>query len=100
MITQDCIAQEEVKRLLRQSPEQVLVIDVRSPEEHKERHIPGVINIPLSDLENRTGEFSKNTIIVTVCGKGGGRSAQAAEILRQKGFNAAWLCGGTMGWNS
>lgn len=97
-ITTGCIAQEELKRLLQQSPEKILIIDVRSAEEFTAKHIPSAINIPLNELENRSGEFSKESIIVTACGKGGGRSAQAADILKQKGFNAGWLCGGTAAW--
>jgi rhodanese-related sulfurtransferase len=93
-----CITQEELKKLLQQSPEKILIIDVRSPEEYAERHLPSAINITLSELENRSKEFSKGIIIVTVCGKGRGRSAQAADILKQKGFKAGWLCGGTAGW--
>jgi rhodanese-related sulfurtransferase len=93
-----CIAQEELKRLLQQSPEKILIIDVRSPEEYTEKHIPAATNILLNELGNRSTEFSKESIFVTVCGKGGGRSAQAADMLKQKGFNAGWLCGGTAGW--
>ena len=37
--------------------------------------------------------------IITVCAKGGGRSAQAAQVLRDMGFGRTWwLCGGTEGW--
>ena len=97
-ITQNCIAREELTILLQQSPEKVLIIDVRSAEEYAEKHIPAAIHISLNELENRSEEFSKEKIIVTACGKGGGRSAQAAEWLRQNGFHSAWLCGGTMGW--
>ena len=92
------IAQEDVIKLLQQSPEKISIIDVRSPEEYAEKHIPVAINIPLSELENHSEKFSKKLIFITACGKGGGRSAQAAYMLRQKGFNAGWLCGGTIGW--
>ena len=93
-----CIAREELKRLLQQSPEKVLIIDVRSSEEYTDEHIPAAVNISLFELENRSKEFSKESIIVTACKKGGGRSAQAADWLRQNGFNSGWLCGGTTGW--
>ena len=94
-----CFAIKELQQLLKQSPEQIIIIDVRSPEEYAEKHIPLAINIPLDKLESRSNEFSKQGLIITACGKGGGRSAQAAALLRQLGFgNAAYLCGGTFGW--
>ena len=81
------------------SPDRFIIIDVRSKEEYAEKHIPGAINIPLGDLESRSKELSKQTLLITTCGKGGGRSAQAAEKLKQWGFiKAIFLCGGTFGW--
>jgi len=88
-----------MKQLIKQSPDQLTIIDVRSPEEFAEKHIPGAINIPLSELESRSSELSRQTTIITACGKGGGRSAQGAELLKQLGFSKAnYLCGGTFGW--
>ena len=96
---QECFATEQMKQLIKQSPDQLTIIDVRSPEEFAEKHIPGAINIPLSELESRSSELSRQTTIITACGKGGGRSAQGAELLKQLGFSKAnYLCGGTFGW--
>jgi rhodanese-related sulfurtransferase len=98
-IATGCFAIEQLQQLIKESPEQVTIIDVRSPEEFAEKHIPGAINIPLGELKSRSGELSKQAIIITACGKGGGRSAQAAELLKQSGFSKAnYLCGGTLGW--
>jgi len=81
------------------SPERVIIIDVRNPEEYAVGHIPNAVNIPLSELQNRYKEFEKDAIIITACGKGGGRSAQASALLKEKGFpNSSFLCGGTLGW--
>jgi rhodanese-related sulfurtransferase len=94
-----CFALSELKQLLSQQSDQLTVIDVRSPEEFAEKHIPGAINIPLGELESRSGELSKQSMVITACGKGGGRSEQAALLLKQLGFsNANFLCGGTFGW--
>lgn len=96
---QDCFALAELQQLMEQSPDQLIILDVRSPEEYAEKHIPGAINIPLGELESHSEELSKQEMIITACGKGGGRSAQAAELLQQMGFsNAKFLCGGTFGW--
>jgi len=97
--TQDCFALTDLRQLIKQSPELLTIIDVRSPEEYAEKHIPGALNIPLDEIEIRSNELSKQAIIITACGKGGGRSAQAAEKLKQRGFiKAIFLCGGTFGW--
>ena len=81
------------------SPDQLTILDVRNPEKYTEKHIPGAINTPLNELEGRVSELSKQAIIITACDKGGGRSTQGAELLKQLGFsNANYLCGGTFGW--
>jgi rhodanese-related sulfurtransferase len=98
-IATGCIAIDQFHQLIQQSFALVTIIDVRSPDEFTEKHIPGAINIPLTELEIRAKELSKDNIIITACGKGGGRSAQGAELLKQLGFsNANYLCGGTFGW--
>jgi rhodanese-related sulfurtransferase len=97
--TQECFALADLQQLIKQSPELLTIIDVRGPEEYAEQHIPGAINIPLDELESRSNELSKQSSIITACGKGGGRSAAAAEKFKQSGFSKAiFLCGGTFGW--
>jgi MFS family permease len=76
------------------------VIDVRSPEEFAAGHLPQAINIPLPALLEHARKWEHREHIVTVCAKGGGRSAQAAQLLRDMGFKHTWwLCGGTSGWS-
>jgi rhodanese-related sulfurtransferase len=83
---------------LKQSPNQLIIIDVRTPEEYADKHISASINIPLGELESRSNELSKQSIIITACGKGGGRSVAAAATLKQQGFcKAFFLCDGTAG---
>jgi rhodanese-related sulfurtransferase len=96
---QECFAIEQLQHLIKESSDELIIIDVRSLEEFAEKHIPGAINIPLKELEKHSRELSKDALIVTACGKGGGRSAQGAELLKQSGFyKAKYLCGGTFGW--
>jgi 3-mercaptopyruvate sulfurtransferase SseA len=55
---------EEVKRYLEQK--QVFLLDVREPHELKELGtIPGYINIPLSEIEQRLDEIPKDQLILT-----------------------------------
>ncbi len=97
--TQECMTLPDFTKLINQSAEKFIIIDVRSPEEFSENHIPGAINIPLLELASRQDELARNATVITACGKGGGRSAQGAAMLGQMGFGKAYyLCGGTFGW--
>jgi rhodanese-related sulfurtransferase len=93
----ECIEVDEVKQAL-QKNENVQIIDVRSQEEFEQAHIPTAINIDLTQLKERSTNFDKDYQFVTVCGKGGGRSADGARLLKELGYNVIWLCGGTNKW--
>ncbi len=91
-----CLEPEDLKPLLGRTD--VRVVDVRSAEEYASGHLPEAINIPLDALLEQARSWSRKQRIVTVCAKGGGRSAQAAQTLRDMGFGRTWwLCGGTLG---
>lgn len=95
----NCIALKELKHLIETKQQQVKILDVRSKEEYEESHIPGAINIAILEIELASKLFDKSDFVITACGKGGGRSTQAAEKLQELGFkNSTWLCGGTFGW--
>lgn len=75
------------------------IVDVRSPEEFAAAHIDGAINVPLHTLRQRAGDFPKDALIITACGKGGGRSEEAVRQLHDLGFSMSRsLCGGTQAW--
>ena len=77
----------------------MFIVDVRSPEEFAAGHVDGAVNIPLDALAARAPELPRDALVVTVCAKGGGRSVQAADQLRARGFTSARsLCGGTEAW--
>lgn len=93
----DCI-EAEVVRLALQEHRKIQLIDVRTKEEFDEAHIPNALNIALNDLKSQIASLDKACQFVTVCGKGGGRSTEAANLLKEFGYNAIWLCGGTKKW--
>jgi rhodanese-related sulfurtransferase len=98
-ILQPCLAATELKSLLHRTPGNVIIIDVRNPDEFAAQHIPEAINIPLVELNTRIKEITAKEKIITVCAKGGGRSAEAAILLNMKGYEGTtYLCGGTLGW--
>lgn len=66
--------------------ENAVIIDVRSPEEYRERHLTGAINIPIYEAENIITEIQdRNEIILLYC-KSGKRSRIVKEILMQNGY--------------
>lgn len=89
----ECVSIDELKKLIMN--EEVLLLDVRSEAEFSEGHIEHSINIPLNLIELNSGAINHNNII-TICGKGGGRSEDAAILLRKiiTGANVRSLCGG------
>jgi len=64
---------------------EVIIIDVRTPEEYKAGHIPGVANIQLDQLESRSNEVPKDRKVLLIC-RSGSRSSQGTSLLRSKGF--------------
>ncbi len=88
----------ELNRLL-ESNNGVIVIDVRSEEEYKDKHIPFALNLPIEKIETGKAVIDLKKTIVTVCGNGGGRSDRAADFVREiYGAEAFALEGGTFGW--
>ena len=64
----------------------VFVLDVRTPEEYEEAHLPGATLIPLEQLEARYGELPQDETILVYC-RTGNRSLQAVYLLENAGFN-------------
>jgi rhodanese-related sulfurtransferase len=80
-------------------PDRFHLIDVRDAEDYAAAHVAGAVHIPLADLADRAGEIPADRTAVTICGKGGGRSAEGAKMLNRLGHpDAVWLEGGTIGW--
>jgi adenylyltransferase/sulfurtransferase len=77
--------------------EPLLVLDVREPQEYQINRIEGSTLIPLGELPQRYQELDPSMEIIAQC-KMGGRSAKAAEFLRQKGFMVKNLTGGILRW--
>lgn len=63
----------------------VFVLDVRTPEEYRESHIPGSVLVPLDQLGIRAGELPQNETILVYC-RSGNRSLEAAYLLDSFGF--------------
>lgn len=73
-----------------------LLLDVRTPTEFAEGHLPGAVNIPVQDLQQRMTEIQAGRRVVVYC-RSGARSAVAGKLLRAGDHEVLDL--GTMsGW--
>lgn len=84
----------------------VTVLDVRPPEEFAAGHVPGAVNIPLQELEQRLEELGRNGAgqdqeIVAYCrGPHCVLAFDAVARLRKKGINARRLEDGFPEWKT
>ncbi len=64
------------------------ILDVRTPEEFARGHIPGAVNIPVSDLATRAQELMpfRNEEIVVYC-EVGPRAHFVGMLMKQNGFS-------------
>lgn len=73
------------------------VLDVREQEEYDEAHVPGVVLIPLGELEQRIVEVEDGSRVFVIC-RSGARSLKGADILEANGIDCVSVAGGTLGW--
>lgn len=85
------LAVEEV--LARPEAERPFLLDVRTPQEYADGHLPGAVNVPVDVLRERLGEVAKGRPIAVYC-QVGQRGYIATRVLRQHGYDAANLAGG------
>ena len=77
----------------------VVVLDVRPPEEYLAAHLPFARSIPLDELKLRLAEVPKGKTIVAYCrGPYCLMARDAVELLRKKGYDALRLPEGVAEW--
>ncbi len=69
------------------------LVDVRTPQEYADGHIPGAVNVPVDELRTRLGELPRDRHIAVHC-QVGQRGYLANRILKQAEFRAANAGGG------
>jgi adenylyltransferase/sulfurtransferase len=78
--------------------ESVTLVDVREPHEWVISDLAGSMKIPLGTLPRRLDEIPKDAEVVVYC-RTGGRSANAVQFLRERGYEKALnLAGGINRW--
>lgn len=77
----------------------VTVLDVRPADEFADAHIPGALNMAVTELDKFLTHLDRNTEIVAYCrGPYCVYAHQAVAFLRKNGFNARRLDGGLPEW--
>ena len=71
-----------------------ILLDVRSPQEYREGHIPGSQNIPLQTIDKVRAVAENKEVPLYVYCHSGGRSRQAVQMLRQMGYRNVTNIGG------
>jgi len=95
------IQPSDLQKLVESRSDNVL-LDVRTPVEYAEVHVPGARNLPLNALDPKAlllaGEIPEATPVYLLC-RSGGRASKAAEKFAQAGLaNAVVVEGGTQAW--
>ncbi len=93
----------ELKQLLDAKGDQVLLLDVRNPNEYEIARIPGSVLVPLPEIEDGQGVDKVKSLLnghqLVVHCKMGGRSAKALGILKQAGIDGTNVKGGINAWS-
>jgi rhodanese-related sulfurtransferase len=80
--------------------EDAQVIDIRGADDYAGGHLPDARNIPVEQIESRTGELDRDAPLILVC-QNGTRSTGACKRLEKLGFSRVnSLAGGISGWRA
>jgi rhodanese-related sulfurtransferase len=80
---------------------EVLVLDVRPPEEYRAGHITGAVSVPVDDLERRLAEIPAHKEVIAYCrGPYCVMALQAVQKLRAHGRAARRLVDGFPEWRA
>lgn len=92
------ITQEALIERLRQGDDQLLILDVRTPEEYVAGHVPGAVNVPHDALRSHLASIPKDKDVVLYC-RSGRRAGFAAATLQDNGYTRLLQLEGDMiGW--
>jgi rhodanese-related sulfurtransferase len=90
------VAVADAERLM--ASESVYVVDVREAWEYRRAHLPGVISVPLGELQRGLASLPRDRRLLVVC-EHGSRSLAGAQFLASQGFDGvASIAGGTAAW--
>jgi rhodanese-related sulfurtransferase len=75
----------ELKAMMDSKPATLTIVDVRDKSEYDQGHIPGAINIPVTNFALQSGVLEKDKRIIVYCNSGG-RSYNAYRKLQKLAY--------------
>ena len=91
------ISAAELQKILAANPG-ATVLDVRTPVEFAEVHVPAATSLPLDELNPAALNLAQNQPVYLLC-RSGQRATKAAEKFAQAGFaQPIVIAGGTLAW--
>jgi rhodanese-related sulfurtransferase len=91
------ISPVELQQILATQPD-APVIDVRTPVEFSEVHVPSARSVPLDELKAGSLQLQKDQPVYLLC-RSGQRATKAAEKFEKEGFSQTIVVeGGTLAW--
>ena len=77
------ISTASFERILKESPSQIVVVDVRDEKDVKKGTFPGALNIPMNELEKKLSSLPKDKPVVFACSTGAraGEAYDTAKML-------------------
>lgn len=92
------ISQDEAMKMMKDESG-YLIVDVRTPEEFAEGHIPGAINVPNEEIgiEMPDALPDKDQLLLVYCRRGN-RSKEASQKLADMGYTNVYEFGGIETW--
>lgn len=95
------ITHDQVKKWMDEKTGQFVILDVRTEQEFAQGHIPGAMQVQVTELASPKGQAllpkDPNMPIVVYC-RSGNRSNEAAQQLQKMGFKEVYNLGDITGW--
>jgi rhodanese-related sulfurtransferase len=95
------ISVDDAAALLDDPPADLVVLDVRTPEEFADGHLDGAVLVDFydADFANQLAELDPDVPYLVYC-RSGNRSGQTLSVMEQLGFSsAADVDGGIVAWS-
>ena len=92
------ISAEKAMEMMK-TEQNLLIVDVRSPEEYNKKHVKNAILVPIDDIkEGKLDKLpDKNQTLLLYCWTGR-RAEKAADLLVKRGYTNVYEFGGLVDW--
>ncbi|MCP3855530.1 MAG: rhodanese-like domain-containing protein [Actinomycetia bacterium] len=94
------VSADDAAALLEDPPTDLVILDVRTPDEYEEGHIEGSIMLDFyeADFADRLAELDTDVPYLVYC-RSGNRSGQTSQLMAKLGFASVYdVDGGVIAW--